>query len=81
MPTYITVNGVRYEISDHCLKRMARRGIRKQHIQSCLNHHEVDCIFKCGYSLYIEDYPKGKRLQVVVDPKNNKIVSVIWLTQ
>ena len=81
MPTYITVNGVRYEICDHCLQQMARRGVRKQHIQSCLNYHQVDCIFKEGCSLYIEDYPNGKRLQVAVNEKNKVIVTVVWLGQ
>ena len=80
MPAYVTVNGIRYELSDHCLKQMARRRIKKQNIQSCLNYSQVSCIFKCGYSLYIEDYSNGRRLQVIVNPENNQIVSVVWLT-
>jgi len=83
MPTYITVNGVRYEICDHCLKRMARRGIRKQDIQSCLNYPEVRLIpkEKEDCSLYITDHPNGKRLQVAVNEKNKVIVTVVWLGQ
>jgi hypothetical protein len=79
MPTFITVNGIRYEICDHCLKQMARRGVKKQNIQSCLNHHDVACIFKEGYSVYIEDYPSGKRLQITLNDKNNVVVTVVWL--
>ena len=30
MPTHLTVNGIRYEICDHCLKRMAERGGHKE---------------------------------------------------
>jgi len=58
---------------------MARRGVKKQNIQSCLSHHDVDCIFKEGYSVYIEAYPGGKRLQVTLDSKNNVVVTVVWL--
>ena len=80
MSTYITVNGIRYKICDHCLDQMSRRRIKKQNIQSCINYPQVSCIFQCGYSLYIENYPNDKRLQVIVNPKNNEIVSAVWLT-
>jgi putative hemolysin len=76
---HITANGIRYEICDHCLQQMARRGVRKQNIQSCLNYHQVSCIFKEGYSLCIADHASGKRLQVVVNTKGKVIVSVVWL--
>jgi hypothetical protein len=78
---HITVNGIRYELCDHCLEQMARRGVKKQNIQSCLNYHQVSLIPKEGYSLCIVDHPSGKRLQVVVNTKDKVIVSVVWLTQ
>jgi hypothetical protein len=81
MPVYIKINGIRYELCDHCLRQMARRGVTKQNIQSCLNYHQVDCIFKEGYSLCIADHSRGKRLQVVVNTKDKVIVTVAWLTQ
>jgi len=76
---HITVNGIRYEICDHCLQQMTRRGIRKQNIQSCLNHHQVSFIPNEGYSLYIADHASGKRLQVIVNTEDKVIVSVVWL--
>jgi hypothetical protein len=81
MPAYVTVNGIRYELSDHCLRQMARRGVKKQNIQSCLNCHQVELIPRKGYALYIEDYPSGKRLQVVVNTEDNLIITAVWLTQ
>jgi hypothetical protein len=81
MPAYITVNGIRYELSDHCLQQMARRGVKKQNIQSCLNHHQVKLIPKKGYALCIADHSSGKRLQVVVNTEDKVIVTVVWLTQ
>jgi hypothetical protein len=79
MPAYVTINGIRYELCDHCLKQMARRGVKKQSIQSCLNYHQVKLIPKEGYSLCIADHSSGKRLQVVVNTKAKEIVSVVWL--
>ena len=79
MPTYITANGIKYEICDHCLKRMAERGVTKKNIQSCLNYHEVKLITKEGHSLCIADHPSGKRLLVVVNTKDKVVVSVVWL--
>jgi len=80
MPVYVTVNGIRYELCDRCLQQMARRRVTNNNIQSCLNYHEVECIFKEGYSLCIANYSSGKRLQVVINTKNKVIVSVVWLT-
>ena len=79
MPAYVTINGIRYELSDHCLKQMARRGVKKQNIQSCLNYHQVKLIPKKGYALCIADHSSGKRLQVVVNTTDKEIVTVVWL--
>jgi hypothetical protein len=80
MPAYITVNGIRYELCDHCLQQMARRGVKKQDIQSCLNYHQVELMPRKGYGLCIAAHSSGKRLQVVVNTEHKVIVTVVWLT-
>jgi len=77
MPVHL--DGIRYELCDHCLRQMLRRRVTRRDIQSCLDHHEVSFIPKEGYSLYIADHPHGKRLQVTVNTKDKEIVSVVWL--
>ena len=75
----VCLDEIRYELCNHCLKQMRRRGITQQDIQSCLDHHQVSFIPKSGYSLYVADHPSGKRLQVVVNTAEKEIVSVVWL--
>jgi len=75
----VYLDGIRYELCNHCLQQMARRRVTKRNIQSCLNDHQVSYIPKEGYSLYIADHPGGKRLQVIVNTKDKEIVSAVWL--
>jgi hypothetical protein len=75
----VYLGGVEYEICDHALKRMIRRGITRADIQACLDNHQVSFTPKEGYSLYMADHPSGKRLQVVLNTDTKEIVSVVWL--
>jgi len=75
----VYLNRVAYQICGHGLTQMKRRGITKRDIQSCLDDHQVSFTPKEGYSLYIADHPKGKRLQVIVNSETKEVVSVVWL--
>jgi len=75
----VHLDDVEYQICEHALKRMKKRGISEADIQSCLDVHQVSFKPKKGYSLYIADHPNGKRLQVILDTSTKEIVSVVWL--
>jgi hypothetical protein len=75
----VYLEGIGYELCNHCLTQMRRRCISEQEIQSCLDKHQVRFVPKSGYSLYIADHPGGRRLQVVVNTADREIVSAMWL--
>lgn len=69
MPTY----------SRHAKSQMKKRGISKRDIAFCLNYHDTSFTPKEGCSLYFVKHPNGRRLQVVIDTKSNKVVTALWL--
>ena len=69
MPTY----------SQHAKSQMRKRGISKKDVQFCLDNHHTSFTPKDGYSLYFATHPNGKRIQVVLDTKSNKVVTALWL--
>lgn len=65
--------------SKHALRRMKKRGISRADVEFCLGSYDTSFIPKEGYVWYVATLPRGKRLQIVVNPKNSNIVSAIWL--
>ena len=75
----VHLNDIVYEVCDHALKRMGRRGITRDDIQSCLDNHQVSFKPKEGYPFYIADHPNSRRLQVVLNDETKEVVTVVWL--
>ena len=69
MPTY----------SRHARSQMRKRGISKKDVQFCLDNHHTSFTPKEGCSLFFAAHPNGKRIQVVLDTKSNKVVTALWL--
>jgi len=63
----------------HAEDRFKERGITQKDINFCLKNYDVKLEEVCGVHLYIAKHPSGKRIQVVIDTKNNQLVSAMWL--
>jgi len=65
--------------SRHAKSQMRKRGISKEDVQFCLNSHDTSFTPRKGCSLYFAQHPNGRRIQVVLDTRSDKVVTALWL--
>ena len=65
--------------SRHAKSQMRKRGISNEDVQFCLDNYHTNFTPKEGCSLYFAQHPNGRRIQVVLDTKSNKVVTALWL--
>jgi len=63
----------------HAEDRLKKRGITQKDIDFCLKNYHIKLEEVCGVQLYIAKHSNGKRIQVIIDTKNNQLVSAMWL--
>jgi len=65
--------------SAHAEDRFKGRGIKQEDINFCLKNYHIKLEEVGGVHLFIAKHPNGKRIQVVIDTKNNQLMSAMWL--
>jgi len=65
--------------SQHAKSQMRKRDISKEDEQFCLENYHTSFTPKEGCLLYFAQHSNGRRIQVVLDTKSNKVVTALWL--
>ena len=76
MAVYRTPKGTSYELTEHALKRMAQRSIRRKDVEDALDNYDTRHPDQKGTLCHIAYLEDGRRLKVIVAKESDPLVII-----